>query len=553
MPTITVNKGIFEELVGKKLPIEELKDRISMLGTDLEAIEDNEIKVEIFPNRPDMLSVQGFARAFSSFIGVNTGLKEYKVESFGSSLTVKDLPPQWPYAVACVVKGLNFDDEKIKEIIQVQEKLGTTFTRNRKKGGLGLYPLDKINFPVTFTGKDPEDIKFRPLEFPTELTAKQILSKHPKGREHGYIMEGWDKYPVFVDSENKIMSMPPIINSHDVGKIDETTTDVFIEGTGPDLNTIMNSLYILTTTLADMGGKICSLEMIYPDKKFPFPDFTPERIELDLKYINKILGLDLDEKKAAELLARMGFGYENGKVEIPAYRSDILHQIDFAEDIAIAYGYENFEEVIPKVATVASEDKFERFARKLREILVGVRLLEIKNYHLVKYEDLTEKMLDSEKLSNDIVKLKNSLGEHNTLRYNLMVSLLKTLTDNQNKEHPLNVFEIGRTFSRDKSTETGVLEKEHLAVALCHETSDFTELKQVLDILGTNLGVELVVKESDEDNFISGRAGKIVVNGKEVGIIGEVHPQVLNNWNLVVPTAILEIDLSKLLTILKSD
>ncbi|MBU1111396.1 MAG: phenylalanine--tRNA ligase subunit beta [archaeon] len=547
MPTITVNKEVFEELVGKKLPLEELKDRISMLGTDLEGIEGNEIKVEIFPNRPDMLSVQGFARAFSSFIGVNTGLKEYKVESFGSSLTVKDLPSQWPYAIACIVKGLNFDNEKIKEIIQVQEKLGTTFTRNRKKGGLGLYPLEKINFPVTFTSKKPEDITFRPLEFPTELTAKQILSKHPKGREHGYIMEGWDKYPVFIDSKNKIMSMPPIINSHDVGKIDETTTDVFIEGTGPDLNTIMSSLYILTTTLADMGGKIYSLEIIYPDKKFLFPDFTPEKIELDLKYINKILGLELDEKKASELLARMGFGYENGKVQVPAYRSDILHQIDFAEDIAIAYGYENFEEVIPKVATVASEDKFERFAKKLREILIGVRLLEIKNYHLVKYEDLTEKMLEGEKLIDDVIKLKNSLGEHNTLRYNLMVSLLKTLTDNQDKEQPLNIFEIGRVFSKDKSTETGILEKEHLAVAICHEKADFTELKQVLEILGTDLGVELIVKESDEDNFISGRAGKIMLEGEEVGIIGEVHPQVLNNWNLVVPVSLFEIDVELLL------
>ncbi len=133
MPTITLNKDVFEKLVGKTLPLEKLKDRISMLGTDLERIEDNEIEVEIFPNRPDMLSEQGFARAFSSFIGVKTGLKKYEVKSFDSELTVKNLPKQWPYAVACVVKGLKLNDEKIREIIQLQEKLGTTFTRNRKK------------------------------------------------------------------------------------------------------------------------------------------------------------------------------------------------------------------------------------------------------------------------------------------------------------------------------------------------------------------------------------------------------------------------------------
>ena len=80
MPSIVLNKKVFEELIGKKLPLEELQDRISMLGTDLDRVEGNEIHVEVFPNRPDMLSEQGFARAFSAFIGSKTGLREYKLK-----------------------------------------------------------------------------------------------------------------------------------------------------------------------------------------------------------------------------------------------------------------------------------------------------------------------------------------------------------------------------------------------------------------------------------------------------------------------------------------
>jgi phenylalanyl-tRNA synthetase beta chain len=543
MPSVTLNKTVFEELVGKKLPLEELKDRISMLGTDLESIEGNEINVEVFPNRPDMLSEQGFARALSSFIGVKTGLRKYGVEKFGSTLTVENMPSQWPYAVACVVKGIKFDDEKIKEVIQLQEKLGTTFTRNRKKGGIGLYPLDKINFPVKFVGMNPDEIKFRPLEFPQELTGRQILSKHPKGREYGHLMEGWELFPVFIDAKGQFLSMPPIINSHDTGKIDETTEDVFIECTGIDMNTIKTSLAILVTSLVDMGGKIYSLEITYPEKDetFNFPNLEPERMKLDLKYVNKWLGLDLKEKEAKELLEKMGHGYENGEVLIPAYRSDILHQVDLAEDIAIAYGYENFVEDIPNVSTIGCEDPLEKFSRKVREALVGLKLLEVKNYHLMTKEQLNDNM----NKNSEIIPLKNALGDYNHLRNRLLASLLKNLKENQHHEYPQNIFEIGRVFNYGES-ETGVVEETHLGVVLCQDKTDFTEIRQILDALMDSLGLEYAIKENSRPSFISGRLGEIYVKDRKMGVIGEFHPQVLDNWDLVVPVVGFELDLEEL-------
>ncbi|PIN76273.1 phenylalanine--tRNA ligase subunit beta [Candidatus Woesearchaeota archaeon CG10_big_fil_rev_8_21_14_0_10_36_11] len=547
MPTVTLNKKVFEELVGRKLPLEELKDRISMLGTDLERIEGDEIEVEIFPNRPDMLSEQGFARAFSSFIGVKKGLRKYTTTKFGSSLTIQDVPKTWPYAVACVVKGLRFDDEKIREVIQLQEKLGTTLTRNRKKGGIGLYPLDKITFPIMFVGKKPENIKFRPLGFPTELTAHQILAQHPKGREYGHIMESWDTFPVFVDAKGVIMSMPPIINSHDVGKIDETTTNVFIEGTGPDLNTIMTSLYILTTSLADMGGTIHSLEMVYPDKKINFPDFTLRKMKLDLQYINTRLGLDLQEKNAIELLERMGFGYDTGNVLIPKYRNDILHQVDLAEDIAIAYGYENFEEEIPNVATIGEEHHLKKFARKVREILAGLKMIEVKNYHLITAEDLNRKM----NLDNPLISLQNALGEHNHLRNAILPSLIKNIRENQHNEFPQNIFEVGRVFTHDTNTETKIGENEHLSVVLCHDKTDFTEIKQVLDTVLSSLGICYTIQETQHASFIPGRVGEIIIHDKSIGIIGELSPEVITLWNIQVPIVAFEVDVEMLFKTIK--
>src|SRR3989344_4995176 len=124
MPSITLNKNVFEKLVGKKLSLEKLKDRISMFGTDLDGISGNEINVEVFPNRPDMLSEQGFARAFSSFIGVKKGLKEYKTLTSNEKVIIDNsVKSIRPFTTCAIVKGINFNDEKIKEVINIQEKL----------------------------------------------------------------------------------------------------------------------------------------------------------------------------------------------------------------------------------------------------------------------------------------------------------------------------------------------------------------------------------------------------------------------------------------------
>ena len=174
MPTITLNKKAFEQLVGKELPLEQLKDRISMLGTDLEKIENNEIQVEIFPNRPDMLSEAGFARAFSSFIGVKTGLRTYDVKSSSQKVIVDSSVTMRPYTACAIVKGLQFTDEMIKEIMQAQEKLATTHGRNRKKSAYGIYPINTITFPIKYVAKDTKDILFQPLGFSKKISANEV-------------------------------------------------------------------------------------------------------------------------------------------------------------------------------------------------------------------------------------------------------------------------------------------------------------------------------------------------------------------------------------------
>lgn len=549
MPSITLNRKVFEKLVGKKLSDEKLRERISYLGTDLESIDAETINVEIFPNRPDMLSEHGFARAFSSFIGINTGLRKYLVKKSPHKVIVEEsVRKVRPYTVCAIVKNLRFDDEKIKEVIQIQEKLHITYGRNRKKVAIGIYPFEKIKTPIRFIALPPEEIKFQPLEYPKEINGLQILSQHPAGREYAHLLEGKEKFPIFIDANNKILSMPPIINSHDVGKITEQTKDVFIECSGFDYEVLAKCLNMIVAALADMEGDIYSMELNLYGKKVFSPNLEPTEMKLDINYINKRLGLNLNEKQVKELLEKMSYGYSNKKVLIPSYRVDILHQIDLAEDIAIAYGYENIPEIIPKVGTIGKENYFEIFKRKVSEILIGLGLIECKTYIL------TNKEFQSKLMNIDIetIELANALN----LEYSVLVSwniplLLEVLKNNKHNEYPQNIFSIGHVFKKDNSQETGILEQERLACVLCSDEADYTRIRQVLDYLLRMLGMEYKIEDAEHSSFIPGRVGRVIVKDKKIAYIGEIHPQVLENWQLEFPVSAFEINLSELFGLMK--
>jgi phenylalanyl-tRNA synthetase beta chain len=552
MPTVTLNKDVFEELVGKKLPMDELKERISMLGTDLETIEGDEIHVEIFPNRPDMLSEQGFARAFSSFIGVKTGLREYKTKKSDYKLIIdKSVKDVRPYSACCVVKNLNLDDEKIKEIIQIQEKLHITYGRNRKKVAIGIYPMEKIEMPIRFMAKAPKDIVFQPLEADREMNGEEILKDHPTGKDYGHLLEGKKAYPIFVDAKDRILSMPPIINSELVGRVNLDTKEVFIECSGFDYEVLARCLNMIATALADMGGEIVEMEIEMYGKKVISPDLNPTKMDVDLSYVNRMLGLDLKEKDIKTLLSKMGFGYDKRTALVPSYRADILHQIDLVEDIAIAYGYENIPEVIPKVATIAQEISASVFQRKVTEMLIGLGLIECKTYHIANKLSQTKMMeLKEPKDEKSLVELGNALNEDfNVLARWLIPSLFEVLKNNRQREYPQDIFSFGRIFEKAKKIDedsTGITEKDNLACMLCSEEADFTKAKQVLDYIMRMIGKDYEIKEIVHPSFIKGRVGNIMIGKECIGLIGEISPKVLSNWDIKFPAAALEIETSSL-------
>jgi phenylalanyl-tRNA synthetase beta chain len=547
MPTVELSRKVVEDLIGKKLSDSVLLDRIPMLGTDLKDLTKEIIHVEIFPNRPDLLSEQGFARALSSFIGHKKGMKTYKVKKSNEKVIVDHkLKNIRPYTAAAIAKNINFTDEKIREIIQIQEKLHTTFCRNRRKSAIGIYPMEKIKFPIYFKAVDPKKLRFIPLESERIMDGHQVLAQHPKGKEYAYLIEKLPKFPVFYDSNNEVLSLTPIINSELTGKVTSKTKDVFIEVSGHDLEAQKICLNILVTALADMGADIYSLDVVYNNKKILTPDLTPKKMEINFSYINKHLGLSLSKSDIKNLFRKMGHEVSGNKVLIPPYRADIMHQVDLAEDIAIAYGFENFTSEIPKVATIGEESEIEMFKRKLSNLLIGLNLIETNTYHISNPSILNKNM----NLNHKLIELENPKNiDYSVMRNSMLPILLDVLSNNRHNEYPQNIFEIGTIFNLGAS-ETGTVEHESLSCLFCDNDADFTKIKQILDYISKNLDIKFSLEESSHPSFIEGRSAKIKAKGKTLGFIGEFHPSVLESFSLEVPVAGLEVNVSELMKVL---
>jgi len=522
----------------------EIQEKITLFGTPLESISQENIEIEVLSNRPDLISLEGFMRSFKKFLGKEPGLKKYSINKPEKEYKVyvdKSVKEMRPYVSCAIIKNISLNEEKLKDIINLQEKLALTLGRNRKKIAIGIYPLDKITFPLYYTSKEPKDIKYTPLGADRELTADEILMLHPTGRKYEHLLKNQKKYPIFIDSTKKIISMPPIINSELTGRVDAKTKDLFIECTGTDKNAIEKTLIIIATSLAESGGVIYQIEII-DKEKYNTPNLTNQKIKISLKNTNKLLGLNLTENQISQFLGKMGHNYKNGVAEIAPWRIDILHEVDLIEDIAIAYGYNNFIPEIPNISTSGQESKESIIKRKISEILIGLELLEISTYHLIKPEEVENYNI------KDALELLDSKSEYKYLRPNLLIPMLRISSENKDAEYPQKLFEIGRVFNKNVQKENGIEENDNLILSIA--PANATEIKKHLDYLFKMLGLEYSIKEITKPHLIDGRTCAIILNNKQIGCFGEVHPNTLRKQGIQMPTALAEISLDEIYKII---
>ncbi len=539
MPVVTFNYIDFLNVFGYKISKEELIEKLPMIGADVDKVENDEINIEFFPNRPDLTSVEGIARASRAFFEFEMGLKKYNVEKSDIEMNVdSSVKEVRPFVVTALVKNITMTDELIKSLMDLQEKLHLGIGRDRKKVAIGVHDFDAVKPPFKYKAVDPDSVEFIPLNKSDSMTLNEILKNHEKGVLYAHILEGFNKHPLIVDANNNVLSYPPIINGT-LTEVTPFTTNLFIDVTGTDKKAINYVLNIITTALAERGGEIFSTIINDGNKKYIVPDLNVIKKKLNLDYINQILGTKMNDKDIIFSLNKMGYNVVrdglNIVVEIPAWRADILHDIDLVEDVAVGYGYDKFETDFPKSLTFGRTLPNYELYETFRKIMIGLGFNEVTTFTISNEKDEFIKMgLDI----STRVEIDNPIGEdYSCLRTSLIPSLLKIL--NENKHHPLpqQIFELGIIVNKDFKNQN------NLGIIKIDAKANFTECKSFVDAIMRDSGINFEIKDEVHPGFVNGRCASIIYKNKKIGIFGELHPKTILSFELEHPIIVFEMNI----------
>jgi len=424
-------------------------------------------------------------------------------------------------------------------------------TTTTGKASIGGYDLSTHGTGIRWTTESP-DFRFVPLGMPgREMSLEAILAEHPKGTRYAHLLEGFDRYPLLVDEDGQVLSMPPIINSEET-KLTEGATRLFVDVTGPDRRAVDDCLALVVSSVAELGGTVRSVRIVEGDGERVTPDLSAVPTALSPERAERLIGVPMDRAAVVANLDRMRLGVEDPgsgdvTVLVPRYRMDVKHEVDLIEDAAIAHGYHRLPAELVPTMTVARERPLTRLCRAVRETLTGLGLFEVLSFFLTNREEHLARMRLPEEMSQ--VTIRNPISVYQEIaRTHLLSGLMGSFARNRTREMPQPIFEIG---DAAWAREGAAGQRRLVAVGEMGPRSDYATIRATVDALLHELDVVATYAPADGDPyapvFLEGRAAKVSAGFGEIGVLGEVHPEVLLAWGLEHPVALAEIDLDVVL------
>ena len=573
MPTISVDQKLLASLLsrhGCKHDIADVDHRLPLLGTDIDRCDEEVLDIEIFPNRPDLLSAETLSLAMRGFLHNQPTLANESLESSGITLSVEpELATIRPVILGAVVRGLDMvdDDEMddfIKQLMDHQEKLHFALGRGRRRASIGVHDLTTLKPPFTVKAVERSH-SFIPLAMEHAMTIDEILASHPKGVDYAHLLDGMEKVPIIEDAEGAVLSFPPIINGVHT-TVQSSTRDLFIDVTGWDRRACESCLMLVALQAKERGGTLQTIQIIdCHGKQEVLPNWTPVHHRVPARLITTILGRELSDDELSNAMLRMGGTYTGRSpatsdeispsksmqyasegedmfgFDMPRWRFDLLHPVDIVEDIAIGHGYEDLGNDVPKAPMNAIPRPDDNLRRRIRTSMQGMGFMQIQSLTLSNDEDQFNRM--RWKPFNEITRITNPITlEHTMMRHFLLPGLLRLLATNRHHDLPQSVYELG-TVVRDHKN------MDRLAFLTAERIGGFASIRGRIQAFLRDIGAENVVIEPLPDNegpWLAGRSAKILLDGEWVGCFGEIDPSISQIFELLVPLNGAEFDVEAL-------
>ncbi len=551
MPTINVEQSLLRRFVesrGRKHDIEDLAFRLPLMGTDIDTCDEDTLGIEIFPDRPDLLSPETLFHGMMPFLHDSPPNPRLAVRPGTISMKVSpELASIRPVILGAVVRGLNVDEDIIKRLMEHQEKLHFALGRGRKRASIGVHDLATISPPFRVEAVERTH-SFTPLAMDEEMTIDEILSEHPKGVDYAHLLQGMDKVPIIFDSNDAVLSFPPIING-DHTTVTTGTRDIFIDVTGLDGRACESALMLICLQLSVLGGTVESVRVDAHDGKEWILNGSPIKHQVERTLVEGILGNSFTDDQIEDAIRRMG-GIYNGDtsgilaISMPRWRFDILHPIDLVEEIAIGHGYDDLSHDVPKAPLTAIPRSDGHLRRRVREALQGLGLIQIQSLTLSNDSDQFELM--RWKPDGSITRMTNPITtEHTILRQNILPGLLRLLAANRHHDLPQGVYELGTVVIDHKN-------RDRFAFLIAERTGGFAALRGRIQRLMRDLGcADWSLVENQSGPWLSGRSANILVDDIIVGECGEIDPRVSESFDLKVPMSGVQFDMAALSRVLE--
>ena len=528
MPVVELSYMRLQKLVGK-VTKKQISDSLPFLGLDIESENKDLIRIEYSPNRPDYSTDFGIALGLQGLLRIKTGSIKLNIKkSKKYSISVKsEVSKVRPFVTGIVAKNGKIDDKTIKQFMTLQEDLHFGIGRKRKKSSIGIHDLDKITFPLVYKTAN-RNFKFIPLNSKKELSISEILKNTDVGKNYGSILGNSSQIPLILDAKQNTVSFPPIINAA-VTTVTTKTKNLFVEVTGINKEDAEDMLSVVATILQSAGFTLESVQI--SGAKNSSPKLEQKKMSVSSFLINQTLGLNLNNSKIISSLkkSRLDASTKGKNIicTIPAYRFDIFGPMDLVEEVALGYGIQNLEPTLSPSQTLGQKHPNSISLQSLSSIMTGLGYLEALNSSLTSKRILYD---NTKRDSSKIISVLDSKSlEHTILRDSLLPGLIDSLAKNIHESYPQKLFEIGTIFNKTSS----VTEETHLCAVSSHKDANFSEIKSVLQsVIQSIFGKTCETKTSTHPTFEKGHVANITVNGKIIGIIGEISKSTKDNFKL---------------------